>query len=66
MHGRDAVLHWRPEIDDHAMENRMNTGKVTLVSAGPGDLDLLTFKAAKAITAAITLSFIIFKCSFRS
>jgi uroporphyrin-III C-methyltransferase len=55
MHGRDAVLHWRPQIDDHAMENRMNTGKVTLVSAGPGDLDLLTFRAAKAIAAADVL-----------
>ncbi|SIT49856.1 Uroporphyrinogen-III C-methyltransferase [Paraburkholderia piptadeniae] len=33
----------------------MNTGKVTLVSAGPGDLDLLTFKAAKAIAAADVL-----------
>ncbi|ALL67293.1 Uroporphyrinogen-III methyltransferase [Paraburkholderia caribensis MBA4] len=42
-------------IDDHAMENRMNTGKVTLVSAGPGDLDLLTFRAAKAIAAADVL-----------
>ncbi|MBP0589656.1 uroporphyrinogen-III C-methyltransferase [Paraburkholderia sp. LEh10] len=33
----------------------MNTGKVTLVSAGPGDLDLLTFRAAKAIGAADVL-----------
>ncbi|SEJ57532.1 uroporphyrinogen-III C-methyltransferase [Paraburkholderia diazotrophica] len=33
----------------------MNTGKVTLVSAGPGDLDLLTFRAAKAIAAADVL-----------
>ncbi|ACC72832.1 uroporphyrinogen-III C-methyltransferase [Paraburkholderia phymatum] len=33
----------------------MNTGKVTLVSAGPGDLDLLTFRAAKAIAAGDVL-----------
>jgi uroporphyrin-III C-methyltransferase len=29
-----------------------NTGKVTLLSAGPGALDLLTLKAAKALAAA--------------
>ncbi|WP_321947631.1 uroporphyrinogen-III C-methyltransferase [Paraburkholderia sp. J10-1] len=29
-----------------------NEGKVTLVSAGPGDLDLLTLKAAKALASA--------------
>lgn len=29
-----------------------NTGKVTLLSAGPGELDLLTLKAAKALAAA--------------
>ncbi|MFM0117840.1 uroporphyrinogen-III C-methyltransferase [Paraburkholderia sp. RL18-101-BIB-B] len=29
-----------------------NTGKVTLLSAGPGDLDLLTLKAAKTLAAA--------------
>jgi uroporphyrin-III C-methyltransferase len=55
MHGRDAVLHWRPRLDNQAMENRMNTGKVTLVSAGPGDLDLLTLRAAKAIGAGDVL-----------
>lgn len=43
-------LHWH-----HSMEKRMNTGKVTLVSAGPGDLDLLTFRAAKAIAAGDVL-----------
>lgn len=33
----------------------MNHGKVTLVGAGPGDPDLLTVKAVKAITAADVL-----------
>ncbi len=34
----------------------MNTmGKVTLLGAGPGDLDLLTMKAAKALAAADVL-----------
>ncbi|GAB3625885.1 Uroporphyrinogen-III C-methyltransferase [Pandoraea terrae] len=30
----------------------MNPGKVTLLSAGPGDLDLLTLRAAKALASA--------------
>lgn len=33
----------------------MNPGKVTLLGAGPGDLDLLTIKAAKALAAADVL-----------
>lgn len=38
-----------------AMEYDMTTGKVTLLGAGPGDLDLLTLKAVKALAAADVL-----------
>lgn len=37
---------------DITMTTTFTTGKVTLLSAGPGDLDLLTIKAAKALAAA--------------
>lgn len=36
-------------------EYEMNSGKVTLLGAGPGDLDLLTLKAVKALAAADVL-----------
>jgi uroporphyrin-III C-methyltransferase len=39
-------------IEPKTMDNTMTTGKVTLLSAGPGDLDLLTIRAAKALAAA--------------
>ncbi|WP_185219036.1 uroporphyrinogen-III C-methyltransferase [Paraburkholderia dinghuensis] len=51
MHGRHAVFHRLPPI----RRATLKPGKVTLVSAGPGDLDLLTFRAAKAIAAADVL-----------
>ncbi|EAY64795.1 Uroporphyrin-III C/tetrapyrrole (Corrin/Porphyrin) methyltransferase [Burkholderia cenocepacia PC184] len=44
-----------PQRCDAAQEHDMTTGKVTLLGAGPGDPDLLTLKAVKALAAADVL-----------
>ncbi|MEZ0470058.1 uroporphyrinogen-III C-methyltransferase [Luteimonas salinilitoris] len=41
--------------DEHAIRSRRSEGEVILLSAGPGDLELLTLKAAKALAMAEVL-----------
>lgn len=51
-HGRGAVLRF---ILRMSKRKKSTVGSVSLVSAGPGDLDLLTFRAASTIAAADVL-----------
>ena len=49
---RDEALHLDRLIDDLANNGATGRGRVTLVGAGPGDAELLTLKAVRALQAA--------------